>query len=94
MAVSFGQRLKELRTKAGMSQATLAENTGFDQKAISLWERGDRDPSWTAVKALARALGVSCEVFDDGPESSLPDPREIEPIESSEQQPKRRKKVT
>lgn len=67
MKKGFGEKLKELRKAAGLSQAEVSEKTGLDQSSISLWERGERDPNWTAVQKLALALGVNCqELIDDG----------------------------
>jgi transcriptional regulator with XRE-family HTH domain len=66
MAKSFGEKLREFREEAGMSRAELAEETGFDEMAISRWESGEGDPSWSAVQALAKALGINCHEFGDG----------------------------
>lgn len=67
MENEFGQILQELRKSAGLSQKELAEKSGLSQNGISQWERGEREPTWTAVKTLAAALGVSCEAFQMKP---------------------------
>jgi transcriptional regulator with XRE-family HTH domain len=59
----FAIRLKELREKAGLSQAALAELAGMNRFGIAKLEQGAREPSWSTVQAIARALGVSCEAF-------------------------------
>ena len=66
----FSTKLKKLREQAGLSQKQLADKAGVSQKAISFWETGDREPSWSAVQALARALGVTCEAFTEAPKAS------------------------
>ena len=67
MATSFGSRLKELRTAAGLSQKDLAAQAGIGQQSIANWEQGLREPSWPNVVAIAAALGVSCEAFQQEP---------------------------
>ena len=62
----FGLRLRKLREKAGLSQQELADKAGVSQKAVSQYEQAKREPHWGSVVALAKALGVSCEAFQDG----------------------------
>lgn len=61
--VIFGQRLKELRLKKKWNQTDLAKASGCSQSDISRWERGEVSPSWAAVVALCKALGVACSTF-------------------------------
>lgn len=61
----FADRLRELRTAAGLSQAQLAERAGLHLHGLTKLEHGDREPSWATVKALADALGVDCTAFAD-----------------------------
>ena len=61
---SFGERLKNLRETAGVSQYALAKKSGVTAQAISKIEQGDRDPSWSTVVKLAHALGISVADFD------------------------------
>ncbi len=63
MSKQFGDRLKELRDAAGMSQTELAKKSGLNQSTISQWEKGSMEPAWSAVMGLSAALGVSCEAF-------------------------------
>ena len=41
---TFGEILKEKRTKKGWTQQELADKIGTSYSAISLWERGLRIP--------------------------------------------------
>jgi transcriptional regulator with XRE-family HTH domain len=59
----FGPRLRELREAAGFTQAQLAEKAGLHPQGVVKLERGEREPAWSTVVALAGALGVSCERF-------------------------------
>ena len=62
-AAQFGAKLRLLREQAGLSQKQLADKAGLSQKAVSFWETGEREPGWSAVQALAAALGVDCRAF-------------------------------
>src|SRR5262245_59462886 len=73
MASTFGQVLKRLRQEAGLSQMDLAVKAGLNLFTVAKIEQGHREPSWATVQALARALGVSCEVFVE-PQASPAEP--------------------
>lgn len=75
----FASRLKEIRTAKGLTQAELAEKTGLSQAAIGLWEVGKRSPTFSSVKALAAALGVSVEDLAEDSTSTLPPPKRGRP---------------
>lgn len=60
----FGARLKELREQAGMTQQQLADAAGMHRFGVSKLEQGLREPSWATVRAICKALGVSCEAFN------------------------------
>jgi transcriptional regulator with XRE-family HTH domain len=74
----FGKRLKQLRTRAKMTQEQLARAANISTSSVSKLEQLDQDPSWSTVQALARAMGISCEAFN------TLDP---EPVESPEAAP-------
>jgi transcriptional regulator with XRE-family HTH domain len=59
----FGERLKSVRESSGLSQAQLAERAGCHTFTISKLERGEQEPAWPLVLALAKALGVDCLAF-------------------------------
>ena len=52
-------RIEELRKKRGMGQKELAEKIETSQQAISLYERGDREPKLETWQKLASFFGVS-----------------------------------
>jgi len=56
---SFGKRLQEIRTDAGLSQTGLAKAVNTSQSAISQMENGERQPSFDMLRRLAKALSVS-----------------------------------
>jgi DNA-binding XRE family transcriptional regulator len=54
-------KLKEIREKAFMTQAELAEKTGLTIATICRIERYQRSPHFTTMRLLARALNVPVE---------------------------------
>lgn len=71
LAMRPRNRLRELRKKAGLSQAELAEQTGVSQPAISQLENDvlSMDLAW--MRAFARAL--DCTAADLLPDEDNPD---------------------
>jgi transcriptional regulator with XRE-family HTH domain len=57
--VRFGNRLREVREKAGISQEKLAELAGLHRTYVSSVERGKRNISLQNIERLAVALDVS-----------------------------------
>ena len=59
-AMTFGERLKEVRTRMGLSQTRLADLSGVSREYINQVESGRRRgrPSMETVIAVAGALGV------------------------------------
>jgi transcriptional regulator with XRE-family HTH domain len=55
----FGDRLRQLRHAAGLSQEQLATKAGLDRTYVSSCERGERNVSLSTICKLAEALGVS-----------------------------------
>jgi len=64
----FGENLRAARTGAGLSQEVLAYEAVVDRAAISVYERGRREPNLRTVLKLARALGLSPVALLDGVE--------------------------
>lgn len=58
LGTAFGQVLKAHRLKAGFSQEELAFRADMHSTTISLYERGERQPSLYTVFILARALEI------------------------------------
>jgi len=59
--MDIGQRLRELREEAGLSQSDLADQVGVTRNAVSQWEADATQPSTRHLPKLARALGVSVD---------------------------------
>jgi transcriptional regulator with XRE-family HTH domain len=55
----LGERVREQRRSRGLTQEALAESLDLSVAYVSLIERGGRNPPYTTVVAIARALGVA-----------------------------------
>ena len=55
----FGQRLRESRIAAGLSQSELEDISGIPKARLSRYENGHVEPSIQTLARLSRALNVS-----------------------------------
>lgn len=55
----FGNRVRELRAKANLSQEKLGFETGLDRTYISGIERGRRNPSLKNINKISKVFRVS-----------------------------------
>ena len=62
----FGQRLRELRKRRGLSQETLALSCDLDRTYIGGVERGERNLSLINIYKIAAALDVPAKELFDG----------------------------
>lgn len=56
--VALGASIRDARQRKGMTQAVLADELGLSVAYVSLIERAGRNPPWTTVVAIAKALGL------------------------------------
>lgn len=54
-------RIKELREEKNISQLELAKKLNLTQQSISLYEKGDREPSIDVLKSIANFFNVSLD---------------------------------
>lgn len=59
--MEFGQRLKELRKNAGLSQKQLGQLIGVTKSVISFYELQDRSPSPLVLVKLSGVFHVSTD---------------------------------
>jgi transcriptional regulator with XRE-family HTH domain len=59
LEAKFGDVLRELRVRKGLTQEELAIDCGLDRTYISLLERGLRQPTLSTLFKLAENLNVS-----------------------------------
>lgn len=69
----FGNRLYDLRKKAGLSQSVLGKKVGVSNKAVSKWENGLAKPGLEVLQKLADVLSVSIDTLlsDLSPERKI-----------------------
>ncbi len=59
MATDISERIKEYRTRLGLSQAQLAESSGLNLRTIQRIESGDTTPRGDSLQRLAATLETS-----------------------------------
>jgi len=66
--IGFGQRIREIRKRKGVTQVELAEKLGVTQRGISYYENETQNPSMEIIERIANALGVAKKMlieYDD-----------------------------
>lgn len=58
---TFGERLKQLRSEAGIGQNKLAETLQISNASISYWETAKQEPTAEAIFKLAQYFNVSAD---------------------------------
>jgi len=61
METTYGQRIRQVRQRLGISQRELADRVHVTKQNITQIERGYRQPKAERLVALATALGVSSD---------------------------------
>src|SRR5215203_64268 len=69
---AVGPRLRELRTKRGVTLTQLSETTGISVSTLSRLESGHRRPTLELLLPLARAYGVQLDDLVGGPPTGDP----------------------
>ena len=59
--MAFGERLQEVRRRAGLTQEQFAAELKVSRQAVSKWENGTSDPSTSNLCALAKLYGIPVE---------------------------------
>ncbi len=57
----FNKRLKELRKQKGYTQKELATLIGYDQSMVARWEKGESEPTASAIKNISVLFDVSSD---------------------------------
>ena len=61
--MTLGERIKNERTKAKMSQEKLAELVGVSRQAVTKWEAGQSSPSTENLFRIAEVLGTTVDIL-------------------------------
>jgi transcriptional regulator with XRE-family HTH domain len=59
---ALGAAIRQAQEDAGLTQAQLAVRADLAIGTLTRLEAGTTDPSWSSVRALAEALGISLTV--------------------------------
>jgi predicted transcriptional regulator/DNA-binding XRE family transcriptional regulator len=62
-ALTIGRRIRQLRTKQGLTLEALAEAVERAPSQLSMIETGKREPKLTLLRAIAKALGTSIDAL-------------------------------
>jgi len=63
--MTLGDRIRQARERADISQAELARRIGISKNAMNTIEGGQSDPRVSRIVAIARVLGVSTDTLLD-----------------------------
>lgn len=75
--MTIGEKLKNARKHAGLTQEQLAEKLCVSRAAVAKWESGKGLPDVENLKAISKLLDVSIDyLLDDGQEADFPLMRE------------------
>lgn len=88
----FGEKLKALREKAGLTLAQLGEIAGCHWNTLAKMERGQQEPAWPLVLSLCQALGVDCSAFTQIAASDPVTTTAPEPLPATGAEPGKRKR--
>ena len=79
IAKAVGQRIRNYRTKKGLSQEKLAELSGCHPTYIGQLERGEKNATLESIERITAALGISLSKLfekldgqEDGGEKDIP----------------------
>ena len=61
--INIGEKIKDLRTDKGLTQAQLANIIGVSQKAIDYWERNVNEPKASYIIALVKYFEITYDEF-------------------------------
>lgn len=59
--MTLGEKLKEARKRAGLSQGQLSEKLGISRSAVAKWETDKGIPDVDNLKAISELLGMSID---------------------------------
>jgi transcriptional regulator with XRE-family HTH domain len=74
-AKTLGSRVREHRTKIGMSQEGLGEAAGLHRTYIGHLERGEVNPSLVNILKISAALSIDASVLVTDLTETIGDPR-------------------
>lgn len=93
MEKTVGERIAEMRKKAGLTQKDMARRLNVSDKSVSRWERDENLPDLYMALDIAKLFGISVDELIGSESAPAPDtvsvPTESRPLEKKEQTPRR-----
>ena len=91
--MTFGEKLREARKAAGLSQEQFAEKMSVSRSAVAKWESDKGLPDVNNLKVMSQLLGVTIDyLLDDDEKLNLSETKEPIDLESFEKTGKARDK--
>ena len=75
--MSFGEKLKQLRTENNVTQQELADYIGVGRPSIAGYETKKKHPDYDKLKLIAQFFNVSTDYLLEMPKSSNPIENEV-----------------
>ncbi len=83
--MTFGEKLKEARKEAGLSQEQFAEKMSVSRSAVAKWESDKGMPDVNNLKAMAQLLDISVDyLLDEDEKLSFNETKEAVDLDSLE----------
>lgn len=87
--MTFGQKIKHLRTKANLTQKELAEKMNVTFQTISKWESDTNEPDIESIRRLSNVLGCSIEyLFNQDDDEPIQPKEEIPQVDEKKEEKK------
>ena len=74
--MTLGERIREQRKNAGLSQEKVAELVGVSRQAVTKWESGQSAPSTENLFKLAEIFGTTVDILLSSDKEEAPSPAE------------------
>ena len=59
----FSEMLRKLRNDKGITQAQLAKEIGVSKSSINMYERGEREPSYSTLQKISQYFNISTDAL-------------------------------
>ena len=71
---TFAERLRSLRQEKGWSQQRLADNLKLSKSSVNMYERGEREPGFETMEAIADLFNVDMNYLYGRTDVKIADP--------------------
>lgn len=85
MTTNFGNKIKQLRERAKMTQTDLANEIGVSKSVISAYEKGIRNPSFKVLQDISIVFNVSEAYFLDNSDNEFKITKDISDLTIQQQ---------